>query len=391
MTNIAREIIELLSSRHYHELAAYDPPFDPMEVLGVTGRELNYSSVLAWLLRDPVNKQFRQIFLSRIDANLRVGLESKEDEPVVVEREYGDEEAGRIDVFANFHERKLVVAIEVKVWANEGQDQISRYQAFLSRRFADSSRVIVFLSPHGISPSTALESTGVPVVPMSWRDIADVIGECRGQGDENDFRVQFRRHICRSVLMTNEDERRIVIDLLRQGDNATTIRKIIDNLPNIGETEYIDRWRTIVSDVTSIPKDALQVQKYPKHRNDTRELWAKVPRWSEAGLPFTMMLYKYGNGAVRVLLHRDEQPRVSGALGEFSKSSEGVVGDYPPVARWSTWHSVLKSHGNQEEPVETLIDGEVFEERFWVQAEEKLKEQLDPLRFPINQWLERDR
>ena len=68
-----------------------------MEILGVSGRELSYSSVLAWLLRDPVNKQFRQLFLSRIDANLRVGLESNVDEPVVVGREYDDQEAGRIN------------------------------------------------------------------------------------------------------------------------------------------------------------------------------------------------------------------------------------------------------------------------------------------------------
>ena len=188
--------------------------------------------------------------------------------------------------------------------------------------------------------------------------------------------------------MDNENERKIVLELLRQGDNARTIRKIIENYPNIGHTEYVDRWKTIVSEVASIPEDKLRVQRYPKYGSETKEVKITVPRWSEAGLPFTLMLYKNSNAAVCVLLERQEYQRNRDILSEFSKSTNGVVGDYPQA--WGVWHSVLKSHGAQEEPPVTLIDAEIFEDCFWVQLHERLKEQLGPLMPQINRWLEKE-
>ena len=394
MGDFAQQIVALLSSRHYQELATFDPPFDPMEVLGVSGRELSYSSVLAWLLRDPVNRGFRQSFLAWVAKN-GLSFEASKDEPIEIKREYGDQEAGRIDVFVNFPRRKLVIAIEVKVWAEEGQDQISRYQNFLSSRFADSCKMVVFLTRCGYKPKSKGKSPCVPVLEMSWREVADMLGDCPGQGEESDFRAQFREHIHRSVLMQDEGKRKIVIDLLRQGDNAKTIRTIIDNYPNIGDDEYVDRWKKIVSEAVNnpreevnIPEEEFKVQKYPARGNDTKELRITVRKWTEGGLPFTLMLYKYGNASVRVLLHHNEYHNNKDKLDEFSESTDGIVGDFPPVANWSgTWHSVLKCHGSQEEPSETLIEKEIWEDCFWVQAEEKLKKQLDPLKKKIEEWI----
>ena len=382
MSDFAREIIQLLSSRHYHELAAFNPPFDPLATLAVSGRELSYSSVLSWLLRDPANGQFKQRFLCRIARNTEIELDAHPDEPIKVQREYGDQEAGRIDVFVNFPKLELAVAIEVKVWAEEGPCQISRYQTFLARRFADSTKLVVFLTRFGDSPLTAHESPDVPVLNMSWREIADMIGKCTGHGEEHDFRVQFKRHIYRSVLMDSENERKIVIDLLKQGDNARTISKIIDNYPHLGNEEYVRRFKTVVSEVTS--ESALDLQKYRSRGRDVTELKITIPRWNTGGLPFTLMLYKYRNSAVRVLLHSDDLNRTPNTLNEFARSSGNVVGDFPQVAYWGTWHSVLQSHGGLEEPPETLIDAEIFEDSFWPKVRTKLKEQLCPLMPLIN-------
>ena len=303
MSDFEQKIIQLLSSPHYQELAAYKPPFDPLQVVGVPGRELSYSSVLSWLLSDPANRTFRREFVSWIATRpglvLENELDTRCDEPIDVKREYGDDEAGRIDVFVRLLSLNLAVAIEVKVWADEGTDQISRYQDFLAREFPHWTKVVVFLTPLGNSPTTACRRTDVPVLSMSWRRIANIIDKCSGRGEEHDFRVQFRNHIDRSVLMDRE-ERRIVIDLLKEGDNIETIRKIIDNYPHLGNEEYVKRYTRVVANVLSEDQSKLKLIKYSIHGN-VKELKIEVPKWNDVGLPFTLMLYKYQHSAVRVL------------------------------------------------------------------------------------------
>ena len=377
MSDFEHKIIQLLSSPHYQELAAYKPPFDPFQVVGVPGRELSHSRVLSWLLSDPANRTFRREFVSWILGN---ELDTRCDEPIDVKREYGDDKAGRIDVFAHLPSLDLAVAIEVKVWADEGTDQISRYQDFLGRMFphCTTKKVVVFLTRLGNSPTTACKRTDVPVLRMSWRRIADIIGECSGRGEEHDFRVQFRKHIYRSVLMDRE-ERRIVIDLLKKEDNIETIRKIIDNYPHLGNEEYVKRYTCIVANVLSEDQSKLNLIKNPGRGNVVKELKIEVPKWNDAGLPFTLMLYKYQNSAVRVLLSCEAYDRDTDSLKKFSKSSNGIVGDFPKLVSWSYWHSVLASDGNQAEAHETVIDAEIFEGIFWEQVEEKLRSQLEPL------------
>ena len=232
LSDFESDIIKLLSSRSYQELALWSPPFDPFEVMGVAGRELIYSSVLSWLLSDSVNGQFKQRFLDwlaerihKLDLKGRSGV----DEPVEVRTEFGDSEAGRIDVFAVFPGLNLAVAIEVKVWAGEGDDQIGRYQKFLDRRFPSQTRAVVFLTPHGGSPETADKSSATPCLNMSWSEVADMTSGELGGGEASDFRVQFSRHISRSIVMSRGAERTIVLELLRQGNNAKTIKRIKEN------------------------------------------------------------------------------------------------------------------------------------------------------------------
>ena len=377
MSDFATDVLRLLSSRHYHELAAFDPPFDPLEVLGVSGRELNYSNVLSWLLGDSSNRQFKQSFLCWLVKKSNFVLDFKDDEPVEVKREFGDSKAGRADLFVNFHDLKLAVAIEVKVWAAEGENQVSRYQDYLARQFPESKRVVVFLTRHGDSPVSVDESSSVPVFDISWREIAGMTSACVGGGEENGFRAQFARHISRSILMDRVDERELVIGLLKQGDNAKTIKRIIDNYPDLGDPEYVDRWKEIVSNVTSVSMQDLSLVKYPKHRDKTKELMISIPSWKEGDLPFTLMLDRYQKSAVRVLLFKDDYHRYQNSLVEFSKSNSDIVGDFPQIKGWSVWRSILKSNGNLEYPEVTVVkSAEIFEESFWKQVEERLKDQL---------------
>ena len=387
MNELKHNVIRLLSSPHFQEIATYRSPFDPLQVLGISGRELSYSNVLAWLLSHPENSGFRRKFLSVVADFTGVTLDVDCSVPVRVNREYGDKRAGRIDLFLHAPTQNIVVAIEVKVWSEEGDDQISRYQEFLARRYPRCRRAVVFLTRFGVSPATACEQIDVPVLSMSWGKIADMIGALSGRGDEHEFRGQFRSHIRRSLLM-EKDEREIVIDLLREGDNIRTIRKIIDNYPHLGNKEYENKYTDIVANIISEDKSELDVFKYPS-RGNAKELKIRVPKWTDAGLPFTLMLYKYDNAAVRVLLSQDEYDHNKDLINTFSNSSR-VIGSFPKVAGWGYWHSVLASDGNQAEVQETIIDAEIFEDEFWNQVQQKLDRQMNNLLPLIHDWLAKE-
>lgn len=341
MNSFEQDLVDLLSSPHYQKLATYKPPFDPFELIGCN--EIRYSRILSWLLNDPVNRDFRHKFLLHIANNLKCSpgdlkekLHEGMDEVIDVKLEFGDDQAGRIDVFVRFEKLKLVIAIEVKVWAEEGYKQISRYQDFLVRKFShrDWKKMVIFLTRYGESPKTAETDDKTPALCMSWREIASFIGECQERGLEHDFRVQFRQHICRSMLMEKE-EQKIVIDLLKEGNNKKTIDKIIGNYPSLGDACNKSKFKEIVDEVLFEEHfeyhNQLELSTYTSG-GIVRELKIQIPEWRKKNLPFTLMLYNYENSAVRVLLSWRDFEENKTDLGKFRIYSDGIIGDFPKLS-----------------------------------------------------------
>ena len=381
MSKFQQDIIRLLSSRHYKELATYRPPFQPWNVLGITHRELSFSSVLAWLLSDSENKEFRHGFLLSITRKLGLNYAHGLDEPIIVRREYGYDEAGRIDVFVQLKAMNLVIAIEVKVHTGEGDKQILRYQKFLRKQFPQNKhKVVVFITPSGRLPTTAGDQCGVRVLPVSWETIVDILEDCTGHGEIHNFRVQFSKHLRRSVLM-HRDEKQIVIDFLKEGDNAKTIRRMMKYFPDLGEDEYAEKYKRIVAEVLCLNESDLKLDKYPSTKGKTKELKIEVKAWNNASmpLPFTLMLCNKETLALRLLTWSESYEQNADSLKNFSRTSNGVVGNFPKVAGWSHWRSVLASDGDQYMPRESIIDYEFFHDEFWGEVKEKLHQQIAPL------------
>jgi len=356
-----------------------------LNVLGIANRELSFSSVLAWLLSDPENKEFRQEFLLLITRKLGLHRAVSLDEPIIVRREYGDDQAGRIDVFVQLETLDLVVAIEIKVKAGEGDKQISRYQEYLRRQYPHNKhKIVVYITPFGRSPTTATDQSDVRVLPVSWKNLADILEDCTGHGEIHDFRIQFSKHIRRSVLM-HRDEKQIVIDFLKEGDNAKTIRRIMEYLPDLGEDEYTAEYKRIVAEVLSVDESDLELGKYPT-RGNTRELKIRVKDWKKAGIPITLMLYNYKTTALRVLVFSKQYKSNVNTLNDLSRISKGVVGNYPKLPGWS-WHSVIARDGDQEVPQESIIGYEIFHDDFWNRVEIRLREQIEDLLPLIQNYL----
>ena len=343
MSDLQQAIDKLRSSPHYKELAAYEPPFNPFEIAGVTHRELTHSSVLAWLLRDETNKEFRQKFVAWIKDNILIKLQgaldsimqessekTKEDivklweglavpenpedsslEPKIVRTEKGDK-TSRIDVFAHFKSLELVIGIEVKVWADEQPDQVERYQKLLCQKeYSGYKKAVVFLTPTGWEPKTTdKENAYVPVLAMSWGFVSKITREMQSAlGEENDFRMQFSQQLERNVMNETEEQRIVrellsegdnaetlakiidhesslqgkVRELLSKGDNAKTLAKIIDNMPSLGD--YSDQWKRIVARVCGVKEEnSIEVKTYTTKDGLIKELKNCIPEWQNTGL-----------------------------------------------------------------------------------------------------------
>ena len=303
MSDLKQAIDELRASPHYKKLATYEPPFNPFEIVGATHRELIHSSVLAWLLRDEANKEFRQRFATWIRNRIVAEAEkTKEDliklqelreesvapenpknssfkvteevekakeqftklqrllegfnpedsplKPKKIKAEYSfeagaDFDAGRIDVFAHFkslESLELVIGIEVKVNAGEGLEQVEKYQKFLCQEYPDHyKKVIVFLTPEGYSSKTKSSGTGVLVLEMPWSDIALMIGGMRATlGNENDFRMQFSQHLEKHLTVNETEGQRIVRELLSEDSNLEIIKEVTSKMETWDDKKEIE-------------------------------------------------------------------------------------------------------------------------------------------------------
>ena len=414
MSDFQNAVIKLLSSPHYKELATYEPPFNPFEIVGATHRELIHSSVLAWLLRDEANREFRQKFVTWIRDNIVAGnivaeAEKKEElkklwkglkpedsslKPII-ETEVGDK-TSRIDVFAHFESLNLVIGIEVKVWAGEQHEQVKRYQELLCQYHPnpDYKKAVVFLTPEGWEPRTDDENNvDVPVLMMSWGCVSKIIREMRSVlGDENDFRMQFSQHLERNIAMNEKEEQRIVRELLSEGDNAETLDKIIRNMPSL--QDYSAQWKKMVAEICGVEEDSLLEYIYPAKRGIVKELKICVREWCEAGLPFTVMLYKYQKAGIRILLYQgafhEEAKAKLEKFAEFANRSGRVVNEeFPQLIGWSAWRSVLKNDGTDQEIKGTLIDN-IWSEDWKKEAKDQLQKQIKDSRLleTINEWIE---
>ena len=399
MSDLQQAIDRLKSSAHYKRLSTYKPPFDPFEVMGVLYRERSHSKVLGWLLSDETNREFRQEFVSWIVNRLdNYNPDVDVAEAPVIRFEYGDNEAGRTDVFAHFRRLKLAVAIEVKVRGGEQARQIERYQNLLNRYYAYcDGKAVIFLTPLGEAPKTSAQVTGVPVLNMSWDDVARIIDNIQPEeGSENNFRFQFRSHLRRVIVMNEREEKRRVRDLLCEGDNARTIQRIIDNMPSLGD--FSKQWKKIVAEVCEVEEpDSLELLMYPTQRSAPRELGITVPEWREAGLPFTLMLWRdqYGKAGVRILLWGNDFDTYREQIMEFAEANSDVVNNmFPQLRGWSDkCRAVLADDKAREgfEPPHTLINAAIYDDEAWEkEVKEKLESQMSLLLNLIQDWVKKN-
>lgn len=149
-------------------LAAAD--FNVFEAAGIYSRELSHSHFLAELLNPDGTHGQGSLFLNSFLE--RVGID-KPKARAIVSTEYSIDEARRLDVLIRFGTQYLL-AIENKVNAAEGEDQIKKYQEWLKQ--SERPYTLVFLTRDGRDPSTN-DPAELPPKCLSYGDISRWIRE----------------------------------------------------------------------------------------------------------------------------------------------------------------------------------------------------------------------
>ncbi|MET0105799.1 MAG: PD-(D/E)XK nuclease family protein [Sedimenticola sp.] len=222
--DILARIEQLRTLPVFEKLRNFKPPFNPYKVLGVDTRELSHSNLLAYLF-DPAADHdqglaFLSAFLQQAEIDPKLSELLCSDKSINIEREYHYElkEHGRnfIDLLLYSRKSKCVLAIENKLFADEGNEQINRYQKILKERFPHyQKRAILFLTPSGYESSTAgHEHDEVPCFTTGYVAVKDsILSQIENISDSSNVRSKAElvaflnstvNHIKEDILMTNE-------------------------------------------------------------------------------------------------------------------------------------------------------------------------------------------
>jgi hypothetical protein len=203
-----RRYYERLLHQHLAQLPGDDPLLSPVSLFATMdyGRlETAHTRALAWLLDDREHgfgfRLLEALLLHLLEGRQirRTHVERVESE-YVVDRGSASTGKGRIDILAegrweeSGEEVSWLLVIEAKIDAEEGEEQLSQYDAWLGR-YAHATEVLrVFLTPDGRSAQSAQAAWQ----PLSFLDLASVL--CRVSGLHDKPGYHFLRYYLTGVL-----------------------------------------------------------------------------------------------------------------------------------------------------------------------------------------------
>lgn len=314
------------------------PPLGLARAFGIARVEPHNSNLLATLL-DPSRHRGAEamlgVFLGKVagqphlDDSFSTSLREIAEEPweeVVVRREHF-----RIDVVVEISctQRSVVIGIEHKIGAGEGDRQIARYQEALESFYPDDwLTVIVFLSPNGRDPATARDDGPVPWVALGYDVVLTAVREARSRAapgsHEDRVLSEVAAHIEEDILGDPEAEAKALVNELWK-DHGHALRLALEHRPkmeNIRE-QYVELLREHFGDDAKFDYF---------HQGGLKEIKMGLSSWEEKRLPFTFMFY--GHGArrlphVRVLLWWEAYNELAQSLAEWAREVNAAGG--PPI------------------------------------------------------------
>lgn len=208
--------------------------FNLFEAIGAVRSEIKHSNLLAFLL-SPTRSHGLGSGPLRLVLRAALSKVSAFDRPVrVLEVAIGKldgalvyRESDHIDILIEISELHLVVAIENKVDAAEGENQLSRYRELVTRRYPGWRHLFVYLTPEGSEPSDA------NWVSISYAEVADIIENAASGLQASDIGLTVRHYVDMLRRHIVQDE---LVELAQRiyQRHREALDFIIDSIPEPG-------------------------------------------------------------------------------------------------------------------------------------------------------------
>ncbi len=171
----------LLDSDCLNELAPWTDHFNLFDVLKISRTEIRHSNMLGWLLNPHENHGMGDTFLKSIiqelvrnDSNGRYDIFQTlllNFYSFMVYREWKN-----IDLLLISDQEQCIIAIENKIGTHEHSDQLNRYRKILESEYPSYTKMLIFLTPGGESPSDTKNWDS-----LNYTSIADILWNLKNE------------------------------------------------------------------------------------------------------------------------------------------------------------------------------------------------------------------
>ena len=374
MENDIEVLRQLRSDARLIDLGNYVPPLSLFRMFGMARDELAHSRMIASLLDPRRHRNYLRILHPLLHAvSQRLAQDGSPAADVIHQvahttpgRVVVRRELYHIDVVVEVDSSAgaIVLGIENKIDAAEQPDQLARYQRALSHAYPDRTNVIVFLCPTTRPPTTASQTSMVPVAVLDYLDLVTAIRNVLDATESNspDWRAldEIVRHIKEDILSNTGDMeiRRTVMELWKDHGRALSLAMLHrPHMVDVQET-YEELLRDHLGDEVEFS--------YYRSQGIIWEIKMQLTSWKKQDFPFIFMFH-LGRIRhllqVRVFLEADSYNVNQSHLPEWAKrvnEKEGPILDesFKPIRGWG-WRRVLIE---EEYPQDAVLDEQSFDD-----------------------------
>lgn len=212
--------------------------FEPFKIMGIHKKEVIHSRILGYYLkRKSHNDEFFNLFINHccqkelLYKNCNFSFDIANINKRQVYLEYPFERLGEnynyIDIVITYG--NTVIAIENKLYAGEGKDQLKRYQGYLNSR-SEQNKLIIFLTLSEKTPVTHLQEiseNGVNILLLSWIELIELLKRVQPENDLEKYYTQLLINHLNLNYMIEKEIQDECLNLFRT--NPLAYQKIVKN------------------------------------------------------------------------------------------------------------------------------------------------------------------
>lgn len=350
----------LLSSDDFREILSYDEKPNVMDILGVSYDERRHTKLLSYLFSSGESHGLGSKFFN--DFLLDAAAMTSAAPPLPIEfavgfmemnyrvtREYGSSDGGFIDILIDSPAASMILGIEVKVYAAEGRNQVSRYQEMIKRNFSHyRNKAIIFLTPDGRPSLTSNVNASVRCYSASFSVVSSALSRSEGRWvSQIGALIDSYKRTIDNMTGADKDLTALVHKLWLNPTYQKAIDLLLMHRPRLADwkLEYEDAMRRIAKKELN---SEVEFQYYrPRDVGEILEIKARFSELDCRGLPLTLMFYWYFTAAgeqpaVRLLVDGSSYHANITSLKKFASDHPGIIASqFPTVADWTYWRRVF--------------------------------------------------